>query len=135
MKMYSPNFERNYKWLLKYKDVFTFDASDATNKKVIHNELGKSAKECFFIFDSKGDIIPTVEPELLFCIHKCKGGINFQIKEWAEDRAKGWLGLYEFELITKEFELLEWMIKAVENQMHKLRSHFDFIGFKNLLRL
>lgn len=119
MRKYSQNFERDYNWYLKYKDIFVFDAS-ARSDKVIHSPDGKNAKECFFIFDSRGKIAPTSEPELLESIYKCKGSINFQIKEWAEDRSKGWLGYNEFESIIKEFELLDWMVKAVENQKRAL---------------
>jgi hypothetical protein len=38
---------------------------------------------------------------------------------WAEDRGKGWLGKNEFMQIANEFELLDWMINAVENQKEK----------------
>lgn len=113
---YGKNFERDFVWFMKYKDVFNFDASDCTGDKVVYSEAGLSSKECFYLFDSQGRVIPTSEPELLFSLHKAKGGINFQIKQWAESRAKGELGLLEFNDISKEYELLDWMIKAVENQ-------------------
>lgn len=119
MKKYSPNFERDYTWYLKYKDVFTFDGTLHTSDKVKYDEKGKDAKYCFYIFDSRGKVIPTNEPELLFQIHKCKGSINFNIKMWAEDRGKGWLSKLEFDEIVKEYELLDWMVEAVEKQKVK----------------
>lgn len=116
---YSNNFERDYEWYLKYKDNFTFDGNMDTSSKVIHDENGKSCKECFYIFDSRGKIIPTSEPELLFQIHKCKGSINFNIKMWGEDRSTGLLPSIEMDKIIREFELLDWMIESVEKQKIK----------------
>lgn len=114
---YSDKFNRDYNWYLKWADLFNFDGSGDTGGKVIPSEVGKSAKECFYIFDSKGKILPTNQPELLYKIHKCKGAINFNIKMWAESRGKGEIGKLEFlETIAKEYELLDWMIDAVENQ-------------------
>lgn len=119
MKRYSSNFERDYNWYLKHKGNFTFDGTLDTSDKVVFNENGKDAKYCFYVFDSQGKVIPTNEPELLFQIYKCKGSINFNIKMWAEDRGKGLLGKGEFNCIIKEYELLDWMIDAVEKQKLK----------------
>lgn len=90
-----------------------------TEDKVIYSEEGKSAKECFYKLDTQGKVIPTNEPELLLQLHKCKGSINFNIKMWAESRGKGELGSIEFQEISKELELLPWMIEAVERQKYK----------------
>jgi hypothetical protein len=116
---YSNKFERDYSWYLKYKDVFTFDGTLHTLDKVKYSKYGKDAKYCFYKFDSNGIVYPTNEPDLLYQIHKCKGSINFNIKMWAEDRGKGILGKIEFNEICKEFELLDWMINAVEKQKYK----------------
>ena len=113
---YSKNFERDYEWYLKYKNIFTFDGNMNTSDKVIFSENGKSAKECFYIQDSQGKIVSTNEPELLFQLYKCKGSINFHIKMWVEGIAEGVSNINEF---IVEFELLEWMIKAIENQLKK----------------
>lgn len=133
---YSEKFERDWNWYYKWKDEFTFDGSPASGKVFGNKTFGKSAKECFYIHDSQGKIIPTNEPELLEQIFKCKGSINFHIKMWAESRAKGDLpkilfskqckedvqkvfpGDYE-KTIEEEFELLPWMIEAVEKQRGK----------------
>jgi hypothetical protein len=113
---YSGNFERDYNWFLRYKDIFNFDGTDSTADKIIYSDTGASAKDCFYKYDTHGKIIATKEPELLFQIHKCKGSINFNIKAWAEDRGKGCLGRNEFNEIAKYLELLPWMIEAVERQ-------------------
>lgn len=115
---FSKNFERDWNWYVKYKDEFTFSGS-LNRELIVDLEKGKNAKECFFIFDSQGKLNSTNEPELLSKVIKCKESINFQIKEYAQDRAKGYLPRIEFDKIIKEFELLEWMIKAVEQQKYK----------------
>jgi hypothetical protein len=113
---YSASFERDYNWFLKHKDVFDFDGTNSTADKVMYSDAGASAKECFYKYDTHGKTILTREPELLFQIHKCKGAVNFNIKMWAEDRGKGWLGRMEFQEIATHLELLPWMIEAVERQ-------------------
>lgn len=121
----SKKIERDYAWYLKWKDTFVFDGTaeyvDRKGKSIfVYDEMGLSAKECFAIYDSKGKISPCREIELYKQIHKCKGSINFNIKIWAEDRGKGWLGKNEFmETIAIEYELLDWMINAVEQQRMK----------------
>lgn len=121
---YSENFERDYNWYLNNKEVFNFDGTkDYFNKKgenlVCHSESGFSAKECFYAYDTNGKVLPCKEPKLLYSILKCKGSINFNIKQWAEDRAKGYLGSVEFDEYCKELNLLPWMKDAVENQKVK----------------
>lgn len=112
---YSSNFDRDYNWYFKNKDTFTFSGS--IPKKI---QLGiKTAKECFYIFDSQGKLEACSEPKLLQQILLCKESVNFQIKEWAQDRAKGYLPKIEFENISHELGLLDWQIKAVEQQKNK----------------
>lgn len=119
---YSKSFERDYNWYFKFRDVFTFDGTmeytDKDNNTIfVEDENGLSAKECFYKYDSTGKVYPCREVELYKQIHKCKGSINFNIKMWAEDRGKGWLGKMEFdEEFVPQYELLDWMIEAVENQ-------------------
>jgi hypothetical protein len=113
---FSKNFDRDWDWYFKYRDTFTFSGSPP---KKIEKGDKYTAKEAFYLYDSQGKLVPTKEPELLQQIFKCKESINFQIKEYAQDRAKGYLPKIEFEIIKEEFELLSWMIEAVEKQKYK----------------
>lgn len=113
---YSKNFERDYDWYLKYKEVFTFSGSP--RKKIKEGGL-YSAKEAFYLYDSQGKLNPCTETDLLQQILLCKESINFHIKQWSEDRAKGYLPKTEFDSIIKEYELLDWMVNAVERQKYK----------------
>lgn len=115
-KKYSSNFERDYSWYLKYKDIFTFSGSIDTK---IYIEGNNSVKECFFIYDSQGKLKGCNNNNLLKQIFKCKESINFQIKEWSIGRAEATLPKIEFDKIIKEYELLPWMIEAVEKQKFK----------------
>jgi len=78
---FSKNFERDYNWYLKYKDIFIFSGSPT---KKIETGNKYSAKEAFYLYDSQGKLVSTYEPELLQQIFKCKESINFQIKQWVE---------------------------------------------------
>jgi len=115
---YSEAFERDWNWYYKWKDVFTFSGKPL-KFIAIEDKNGVSAKEAFYKIDSNGKNIPTKEPELLNQILLCKASVNFNIKMWAEDRGKGCLGKLEFQNIIKEYELLPWMVEAVENQKLK----------------
>tara|TARA_R110000744_G_scaffold52493_1_gene112471 strand:+ start:491 stop:865 length:375 start_codon:yes stop_codon:yes gene_type:complete len=121
---YSKNFERDYNWYLSVSHIFSFDGSkDYFNKKGIQliqfDEEGKTAKECFYLYDSAGIIKQTCEPDKLKTLLKTKGSVNLHIKMYAEDRAKGTLPKMEFEKICVEYDLPSWFINAVEKQKHK----------------
>ena len=121
---YSKKFEDDYKFYLRVKDVFNFDGSDCyINKKGIdiiqHDVKGKTAKECFYLYDSNGIIAKTSEPFELRELLKTKGSVNLHIKMYAQDRAKGYLPKIEFNKICKELDLPIWFIEAVENQKFK----------------
>jgi hypothetical protein len=121
---YSNKFERDYKWYLSVSDIFYFDGiKDYYSKKGIEliqfDENGKTAKECFYLYDTNGIVKPTFQPTELKTLLKTKGSVNLHIKMYAEDRAKGYLPKIEFEKICNEYNLPKWFIDAVENQKKK----------------
>lgn len=116
---YSKNFERDYNWYLKYKNIFDFSGSIFNVD--IDTEHGKSAKESFYIYDNNGKTIPTNEPFLLQEILNCKKSINLHIKMWVDSLAEGTLFESDIEELTKEFELLPWMVSAINNQKTKVK--------------
>ena len=126
---FSKQFESDYTWYLSVKDKFSFDgSSEYFNKKGIdiiqHDKNGLTAKECFYLFDSKGVINPTKEPIELKELLKTKGSVNLHIKMYAEDRAKGVLPRIEFDKICEEFNVPKWFIKSVEKQKHKYYTNY-----------
>ena len=135
---FSKNFERDYNWYLKYKDVFAFSGSP---QKGIKRGDKYTAKEAFYLFDSQGKTVATVEPELLQQIFKCKEGINFQIKQWVEGLSDYnfpfvnvdiflntkdlvWKsdGTFTKESIIEQYELLPWMVEAIKRQREKIKN-------------
>jgi hypothetical protein len=121
---YSTKFERDYNWYLSVSDIFSFDGTkDYYNKKGIEliqfDTNGKSAKECFYLYDSNGIISKTNQPDELRSLLKTKGSVNLHIKMYSEDRARGYLPKIEFNKICEELNLPDWFVDAVENQKYK----------------
>lgn len=114
---YKENFLRDFSWYIKWRNHFIFSGSALNVEKDIKHDIkGISGKEAFFKYDSTGKLHPTRHPQMLFKLLKTKASINFQIKQWAEDRGKGRLGMLDFKDIIAEYDLLSWMVDAVEKQ-------------------
>jgi hypothetical protein len=119
---YSKNFERDYNWYLKYKNEFRFCGTKVPRHIAIPDKEGYSAKEVFYSIDSQGKNIKCKEPELLNSLLLCKASINFHIKAlWADGIKEG--STKAFELID-EFELLDWMVESLKNQVMKSESRY-----------
>lgn len=121
---FSENFERDYKWYLEVSKIFNFDGKVSYyNKKgdnlIIPSNSGLKAKECFYLYDTRGIIKPTREPEKLKTLLKTKGSVNLHIKMYAEDRAKGILPKILFNEMCEEFNAPDWFKEAVEKQKSK----------------
>lgn len=121
---YSGKFEKDFEWYSSVKHIFNFDGtkeyfSKKGNPIIVENPKGKTAKECFYLFDSQGKIHETKDPKKLHELLKTKGSVNLHIKMYAEDRAKGVLPKIEFIKICEEINAPEWFVKAVEKQKYK----------------
>ena len=121
---YSKKFEKDYKWYTSIAHLFCFDgASCYINKKGVdlirYSTKGKTAKECFYLYDSNGVIKDTCEPKELETLYRTKGSVNLHIKMYAEDRAKGVLPRMVFDQMCIEFNAPSWFVDAVENQKVK----------------
>lgn len=87
---YSKRFEEDYLFYTSNLDNFCFAPLDVKSKyKLINSEDGETAKYCFYKFDSEGRVIPCREIELLEKLLITKASVNFHIKLYADDRAKG----------------------------------------------
>src|SRR5690606_18318805 len=109
---------------LSVSKQFNFDGTNEYYNKngenIINNSLdGRTAKECFFLYDSQGQISPCREPKRLKMLLKTKGSVNLHIKMYAEDRARGYLPLIEFKQICIDINAPSWFFEAVENQKPK----------------
>ena len=169
-KKYSDNFNRDFNWYLKYRNIFTFTGGKPEIQIIPNIEFdinGIDGKKAFHIYDSQGKLKPTKHPNILSSLLCTKASINLQIKQWAQGRADGTLPGIEFSTtslkkycevlkkdlegfepttpesvewyikrlkdlnnliekndvgkltIEQEFELLSWMVEAVEKQKYK----------------
>lgn len=107
-------------WMIKNRHNFTFTGS--AGRVIEFDKNASSGLKCFHVLESKGILLPTKHPNILENLLKVKASINFQIKEWAQDRASGLLPRVEFNKIIKEFNLPDWVVLAVENQKVKFYS-------------
>ena len=129
MMKYNANFERDFLWYLKMRNVFTFDGKSAYNDKrgnaiIVYSKFGKSGKEAFYLYDSNGTIHPTKHPLLFKILLRTKGAINLMAKEYAIDRATGLLPKYEFEEYCRIFEAPDWFYDSVERQKFKYMPYY-----------
>ena len=136
----SYKFNNLVKWLIKYRNTFTFSGKWLLDPKdnnkhlvdtIVFDREGETGKKVFNLYESQGILVPTKHPRMLYKLIKTKASITFQIKQWAESRAAGELGGAYFsneirdehkleDIITiEEYELLPWMVIAVETQKNK----------------
>jgi len=116
--------KRDYNWYLSVSDIFNFDGKkEYFNKKGVYliqyDEEGKSAKDCFYLYDTSGVIKKTNEPVKLRKLLKTKGSVNLHIKMYAEDRGRGYLPLAELVDMCKEYKSPDWFFDAIERQKCK----------------
>lgn len=121
MRRYSDNFNRDYKFYLATKDVFTFSGS-LPRWNIISDPNGVDAKHCFWSIDSNGKPLPCKEDKLLQEILKCKESVNFHIKMYSEGRAEGIMTSTELEEICDQLNSPIWFKEAIDKQTNKLRS-------------
>jgi len=118
---YSTNFDNDWNFYVRHIGKFTFSAEAVPLQPLDPN--GKSAKECFFRFDSTGKWLPCKEPELLRDVLTTKKSINFQIKQWVE-------GAYDIlegpDYYLAEFDNPpEWVKNSLINQHEKYWSQSE----------
>lgn len=141
---YSKSFERDFDFYFRNAMHFKFCGTQTHKYKAVFSANGVSAKEAFYNIESKGENTPTTEPYILDMLLLTKASVNFQIKQWAEDRASGYLskielsqrlsevnvddlilthtqsGSYYFKDLETYYGLPEWVLNAVENQKKKI---------------
>lgn len=122
---YSEAFERDFKWYLSVRHLFSFDGQAEyfdrkTGRNLINSSKnGASGKEAFYKWDAQGRILATKHPNLLHTLLKTKGSVNLHIKMYAEDRANGTLPKLLFQDLCEEIKAPDWFIQAVEEQKKK----------------
>lgn len=148
---YSKRFNKDFNWYLKVRNHFTFSGDilrkDGHPLDIEFSLSGVDGKQAYHTYDSTGKLLPTKHPNLLRVLLKTKASVNFQVKQWAIDRAKGELSKVEFmsdvsifckkpwswyvnenksderwfleQSIEFDLGLPEWVVNAVESQKSK----------------
>ncbi len=80
---YSERFEEDYAFYLANKDRVNFCGKVLPN--TIQDDNGVEVKEAFWMFDTKGKLLPCRDAKLLAQIINCKRSVNWQIKNWFDD--------------------------------------------------
>jgi hypothetical protein len=108
-------------WLLHYEKGMCSGTFSYTEDWVVSPD-GYSAFECLYAYETYGKKEPCREINLLETFLQAKGTLDFQIKLWAEDRAKGWLSRIELMEIIEELKYEQWVFTATENLTRKLHT-------------
>lgn len=117
---YSKRFNEDYELYCRLTDVFDFAPYDPTKGKQPTNARpNTSVKEAFFQFDTHGKLLAIAAFDELLQLLRAKASLNFHIKIYAKDRARGWLGLIDLLEIQQQHNLPDWFIDAVEKQKVK----------------
>ena len=114
---YSVNFNRDFKWYLKMRHLFSFDGR--LEREIMYDPNGIDGRKAFHLFDSEGQLKPTKHPNLLRQLLKTKSSVNLHIKMFAQDRANGRLPLIEFRGMCIKWKSPHWFREAVEQQKYK----------------
>lgn len=128
MKKYNKNFERDFNFYFRMRNIYDFDGSlnyfnNKGNEIVIYDKSGVNAKEAFYQYDSNGKITPTKHPNLLCILLKVKGSVNLHIKMYAEDRANLLLSQIELRGICIKYKTPIWFREAINKQTIKFLNN------------
>lgn len=115
---YSKNFERDYSFYCRLDDKFSFFGGYVLNI-LIDNLNGKTAKECFYLWDSTGKMHPCKEPELLYSLIKRKKSLNWHIKEWVDGIVSGDFSTREILDYISNYNPPDWIYNAIIRQRNK----------------
>lgn len=126
MPKYSNQFNRDYDFYHSVKDVFTFSGRAIV---VPNDPEGVDGKECFYIKETTGKIVPSCEPILAQAVLQCKGSINLHIAMYAKSLTLGLTTLYELRQdVLNKYNCPEWVETAIQKQAYKDGWLSDWYG-------
>ncbi len=150
MKISAAN-KRDFIFYFKNRNRFNFSGTLENSYEPIYDRQAIGGIEAFFkIENNGGKLFPEIRPgvkgvrtkhqRLLETLLLSKASVNFNIKAWAEDRAKGYLPKvlfngkdtngntikgFETNNIIAEFNCPKWVEQAVENQASRNRIMYE----------
>ncbi len=114
---YSTAFNRDFEFYRRNLDLFSFAGKPVPS--VIQSPGGASAKRCFHVYDSTGQITPCREPALLQRLLVCKASVNLNVRLWAQGIKCGVLCPPELGEFLESIGAPGWVLKAARNQGEK----------------
>jgi hypothetical protein len=106
-------------WLLSVRHKFNFSPKFDC-KMIEHDITGVDWMTAFIAYDTYGKILLTKHPRTLRKIIKAKGGLNFQIKQWAEALAFGYTIKIELTEYLYKINAPSWVLDAVQKQRYNI---------------
>ena len=124
---YSKRFEEDFELYYRLRYDFTFAPFDVLKNRPWLEPLGDiDIKQAFFQFDTHGKLFAIANKSELVQTVAAKASLNFHIKQYADSRAKGWMGHEELLEIQQHYDLPEWFVIAVERQRVKYYKDIEF---------
>ena len=126
--------EKSIDFYWRVRKEFTFSGDHLRGDKdeiltIPNNLKGIDGFKAFKRYDSEGILPPTRHPNIVYALLKTKASVNFHIKLYATDRAKGFLCRLELqEEVYDAFNPPQWFKDAIENQYRKFLLEFNPTG-------
>lgn len=113
---------KNFSFSPLYKPIFKYDkaASDGITAFVRYDSTGGKDEE-----GERIEILYSRHPRIANALLRIKGGVNFQIKEWAAGMARGYTIPIEIKDYLEEMGAPEWIFKACQRQKWKILDGLD----------
>lgn len=109
-------FKENWDFFLRNLDKMTFcGTGDILTPEFDKN--GLSPEDCFYKYDSTGELDKCSDPELFRKVMIFKKSLNFHIKMWVEGYEDMLIGIDEYLEILDDPP--EWVRESFRNQLYK----------------
>lgn len=117
-RRYSERFDRDFRWLLSVRHIFSFDGKYPI--ELLCDPMGVDGKRAFLIYDSQGKLAATRHPNVLQALIRTKSSINLHIKEFALAAHTGEVPHSETREWLRTINAPEWVFVALDRQWRKL---------------
>lgn len=118
MKKYSAAFERDWMFYVDNIGMLNFAGVEVSWRPFIKNKTEVDAKAAFMAYDSKGDILPCYEVDLLIEVIRFKKALNLQIRMWAEGYTDAMISTGE--MLSTFRRPPAWVGAAIRNSIQKI---------------
>lgn len=110
----------DFDWYLSVRHVFSLSPK---HSKIFVRGYGKkdaNGRKAFDSYDSRGVLICTRHPRVANAALRAKEAVNFQVKQWAEGMAWGYILPIEIKEFLYGLRAPDWVFKACQAQKWKI---------------